>query len=92
MLSVSPMLREMILRLEDGPDSYAPDDHFGRLVRVLLDELALMPKEGLELPRPAIPRSPASPRSQRDRSDREVASLTPLCEGQIAVHRVGGCV
>ncbi len=49
-LSVSPMLREMILRLADVPGGYAPDDHVGRLVRVLLDELALMPKEGLELP------------------------------------------
>jgi len=49
-LSVSPMLREMILRLADVPGSYAPDDHVGRLVRVLLDELTLMPKEGLELP------------------------------------------
>ncbi|ABD87064.1 AraC family transcriptional regulator [Rhodopseudomonas palustris] len=49
-LSVSPMLREMILRLADVPGSYAADDHTGRLVRVLLDELALMPKQGLELP------------------------------------------
>lgn len=50
MISVSPMLREMIFRLADLPDSYAPGDHVGRLVRVLLDELVLMPKEGLELP------------------------------------------
>lgn len=49
-LSVSPMVREMILRLVDAPGSYAPNDHFGRLVRVLLDELMLMPTEGLELP------------------------------------------
>ncbi|WP_370677031.1 helix-turn-helix domain-containing protein [Pleomorphomonas sp. PLEO] len=49
-LSVSPMLREMILRLADVSGSYAPDDHIGRLVRVLLDELALMPQERLELP------------------------------------------
>ena len=49
-LSVSPMLREMILRLARGPHSYAPDDHLGRLVRVLLDELSLMPKRALELP------------------------------------------
>jgi AraC-like DNA-binding protein len=49
-LSVSPMLREMILRLADETSGYDPDDHVGRLVRVLLDELALMPKEGLELP------------------------------------------
>jgi AraC-like DNA-binding protein len=40
----------MILRLADVQGSYAPDDHVGRLVRVLLEELALMPKEGLELP------------------------------------------
>ncbi|MFT8990419.1 MAG: helix-turn-helix transcriptional regulator [Gluconobacter albidus] len=49
-LSVSPMLREMILHLADAPGGYRPDDHIGRLVRVLLDELALMPKQGLELP------------------------------------------
>src|ERR1700712_5016142 len=45
-LSMSPLLREMVLRLADVQSSYAPDDHNGRLVRVLLDELALMPKEG----------------------------------------------
>jgi len=49
-LSVSPMLREMILRLADTAGHYAPDDHVGRLVRVMLDELALMPKHGLKLP------------------------------------------
>lgn len=54
-LSVSPMLREMILRLAEvpgghAPASHPPDDHTGRLLRVLLDELALMPKEGLRLP------------------------------------------
>ncbi|WP_200909864.1 AraC family transcriptional regulator [Azospirillum thiophilum] len=49
-LSVSPMLREMILRLADVPGGHATDDHTGRLVRVLLDELALMPKDGLRLP------------------------------------------
>jgi len=47
---VSPMLREMILRLADVDASYSANDHVGRLVTVLLDELALMPKEGLELP------------------------------------------
>lgn len=49
-LSVSPMLREMIVHLANVPDSYSAEDHTGRLVRVLLDELALMPNEGLELP------------------------------------------
>jgi AraC-like DNA-binding protein len=49
-LSVSPMLREMILRLADVPGSDALDGHSDRLVRVLLDELVLMPKERMELP------------------------------------------
>ncbi|TWF47979.1 AraC family transcriptional regulator [Neorhizobium alkalisoli] len=49
-LSVSPMLREMILRLADEPVDSAPDDHVGRMVRVLLDELAQMPIQGLDLP------------------------------------------
>ena len=49
-LSVSPMLREMILRLADIPVSHAADGHADRLSRVLLDELAQMPIQRLELP------------------------------------------
>ncbi len=49
-LSVSPMLREMIHRLADLSESDARDAHVDRLVRVMLDELALMPRERLELP------------------------------------------
>ena len=49
-LSVSPMLREMILRVADLSESGARDAHADRLVRVMLDELALMPRERLELP------------------------------------------
>lgn len=49
-LAISAMVREMIHRLEDAPDDYLPNDHTGRLVRVLLDELALMPKQQLNLP------------------------------------------
>lgn len=49
-LSVSPMLREMILRLADASGHDEPKDHRGRLVRVMLDELALMPTGGLKLP------------------------------------------
>ncbi|MBY5705729.1 AraC family transcriptional regulator [Rhizobium leguminosarum] len=55
-LSVSPMLREMILRLADVSVNYAPDDHVGRMVRVLLDELAQMPMQGLELPASSHPK------------------------------------
>jgi AraC-like DNA-binding protein len=49
-LSVSPMLREMIHRIAELSESDPRDAHVDRLVRVLLDELALMPSGGLELP------------------------------------------
>ncbi|KAA3508958.1 AraC family transcriptional regulator [Agrobacterium rosae] len=55
-LSVSPMLREMILRLADVPVSSAPTDHLDRMVRVLLDELAQMPIQGLDLPASSHPK------------------------------------
>lgn len=48
-LSVSPMLREMMLRVAELSESDARDAHVDRLVRVMLDELALMPRERLEL-------------------------------------------
>ncbi|MGP4803128.1 AraC family transcriptional regulator [Agrobacterium cavarae] len=49
-LSVSPMLREMIHRLADLPEQDGRDTHVERLMRVMLDELALMPRQRLELP------------------------------------------
>lgn len=49
-LSISPMIREMIDRLADLPADYSPDSHTARFVRVLLDELALMPEEQFKLP------------------------------------------
>lgn len=49
-LAVSPMLRELILRVAQRSEHDAHDAHSDRLVRVMLDELALMPRGGLELP------------------------------------------
>lgn len=49
-LSISPMVREMILHLAEGPPDYERDGHHARLARVLLDELASMPVERLYLP------------------------------------------
>jgi AraC-like DNA-binding protein len=49
-LSVSPMLREMILRVAELSERDERDAHVDQLVRVMLDELALMPRERLELP------------------------------------------
>jgi len=75
-LSISPMIREMILRLADAPEASATDDHFDRLTQVLLDELTLMPESGLRLPTSAHPKialvtallaaTPADWRSLRD--------------------------
>lgn len=55
-LSVSPLLRELILRLVELPQSYSTDGPTGRLVAVLLDELVQMPAEQLHLPITAEPR------------------------------------
>jgi AraC-like DNA-binding protein len=49
-LSISPMVREMILHLAAAPQDYELGGHTDRLARVLLDELALMPMERLYLP------------------------------------------
>ncbi|MEG0183100.1 MAG: helix-turn-helix transcriptional regulator [Stenotrophomonas sp.] len=49
-LTISPMLREMILHLADGPQDYPRGGHTERLVRVLLDELVQMPAEQVYLP------------------------------------------
>ncbi|WP_338830675.1 helix-turn-helix transcriptional regulator [Bradyrhizobium sp. 27S5] len=49
-LSISPMIREMILQLAVMPGDYCADSHCGRLARVLLDELIDRPVENLSLP------------------------------------------
>lgn len=49
-LAVSPMVREMIGRLADQPPDDEMDGHADRLARVLLDELALMPRQDFHLP------------------------------------------
>lgn len=49
-LSITPLMREMIQHLAALPQFYEIDSHTGRLVTVLLDELARMPIEQLHLP------------------------------------------
>ncbi|MGO4158756.1 helix-turn-helix transcriptional regulator [Cupriavidus sp. YAF13] len=49
-LSISPMVREMILHLAGVSLDYEQGGHTDHLARVLLDELALMPVERLYLP------------------------------------------
>lgn len=51
-LGISPLLRELILAAIDIPLPYAPDTRDARLMRLLLDEVMLVPSLPLHLPRP----------------------------------------
>ncbi|OZI34327.1 AraC family transcriptional regulator [Bordetella genomosp. 10] len=55
-LAISPLARELVLRLADLPSEYEADSATGRLAVVLLEELARMPRERLRLPTSAEPR------------------------------------
>jgi AraC-like DNA-binding protein/mannose-6-phosphate isomerase-like protein (cupin superfamily) len=52
-VQVSPLLRELLLAVIDLPALYDEDGADGRLVRVLLDRIAVLPDEPLHLPMPA---------------------------------------
>lgn len=52
-LSVSPLVREMILAVCALPEHYEETGPQGRLVTVLLDQLAQLPRVALDLPLPA---------------------------------------
>lgn len=49
-LSISPLVRELILHMADQPLEYERDSPVGRKALVLLEELARMPVESLYLP------------------------------------------
>jgi AraC-like DNA-binding protein len=51
-LSVSPLLRELLLKATGLPGLYALNGREGRLIATLLDELATAPVEDLHLPLP----------------------------------------
>lgn len=52
-LGISPLLRELILAAVEIQLPYAPDTRDARLMRLLLDEVMLVPSLPLHLPRPA---------------------------------------
>ena len=52
-LSVSPLLRELLLKAASFPNLYDVDGPQGRLMATLLDELVAAPVEDLYLPMPA---------------------------------------
>jgi len=55
-ISVSPLLRELLLKAAGIPELYAPGSRERRLIATLLDELADAPVEDLHLPMPRDPR------------------------------------
>jgi AraC-like DNA-binding protein len=54
-VGISSLLRELILAAIDVRQPYAPDSRDGRLMALLLDEVALLPSLPLRLPRPTDP-------------------------------------
>lgn len=55
-ISVSPLLRELLLKTAGMAELYAPGGREDRLIAVLLDELVAAPVEDLHLPMPRDPR------------------------------------
>ncbi len=55
-VAISPLLRELILAAVDVKSGYSPDSRDGRLMRLLLDELSVLPVLPLKLPQPRDPR------------------------------------
>ncbi|WP_206428553.1 AraC family transcriptional regulator [Mycolicibacterium stellerae] len=55
-VSVSPLLRELILTASGLPPLYLPDGPEERLIRTTLDQLAVAPVEDLRVPMPHDPR------------------------------------
>jgi AraC-like DNA-binding protein len=55
-LSISPLIHEMVDRLARERGDYLAESHAARLARVLLDELADMPRERFNLPISANPK------------------------------------
>ncbi|MEC6796874.1 helix-turn-helix transcriptional regulator [Photobacterium sp. S4TG1] len=55
-LSITPLLRELIIRLAQEQQNYAKEGTVARLVEVLVDELIVMPTEQFDFPIPSEPR------------------------------------
>ena len=55
-ITVSSLLRQLLMRANELPELYDVDGPDGRIVSVIFDELALAPVEDLRLPIPSDPR------------------------------------
>lgn len=54
-VGISPLLRELILASIEVKQPYVPDSRDGRLMELLLDEVAVLPSLPLRLPQPTDP-------------------------------------
>jgi AraC-like DNA-binding protein len=54
--SVTPLLRELIVRASSFPDAAPADSHERRILDVIMGEIGLLPWENLRLPMPMNPR------------------------------------
>ena len=54
--SVTPLLRELLLRASSFPEKTDPDSHEGRVLTVITGEISLLPWESLRLPLPTSSR------------------------------------
>lgn len=68
-LTVSPLARELILAAAALPPDYDEGGPAGRLIAVLLDQLATLPEAGFSLPWPADPQLAAICRALADAPD-----------------------
>ncbi|CAH0533240.1 HTH-type transcriptional regulator NimR [Vibrio stylophorae] len=74
-LSVSPLMREAVIRLAQSAPQYEVESATARLASVVLDELMLLPRERFDFPLPTEPRLQLIAQAMlRDPSNRQ-----PMC-------------
>lgn len=96
-LAISPLVRELIQAVTALPVRYDAAGPDGRLVAVLLDQLAVLPEAGFSLPWPADPRLAAICRAIADTPDdrRDMAAwgktvgVTPRTLGRLFAAQTG---
>jgi AraC-like DNA-binding protein/quercetin dioxygenase-like cupin family protein len=96
-ISVSPLLRELLLKVASFPAVYAPGGREDRLIAALLDELVEAPVEDLHLPMPRDPRlrrlaemmlaDPADKTSKADWAPR--IGMSERSMSRLLLHEVG---
>lgn len=74
-VGISPLLRELILAAIDVAQPYEPDSRDGRLMQLLLDEVAVLPSLPLRLPQPVDPELRAICRTLAEAPD-DASTLT----------------